>query len=111
MYALTVHIKRCRFFFDADYDALMGNKEVNVILFPTKQAAIDFVLPKLVENREIEQTGDEYRTMQDYENDGDLAPSDNGEYILIRYCDRVLEPKNEFLYIVEVDSKIPNLKA
>lgn len=111
MYALTICIKRCRFFFDADYDALMNHKEVNVLLFKTKQEAIDFVLPKLVENREIEQNGNEYRTMQDYENDGEFAPSDDDEYILIRYCDRVLEPKNEFLYIVEADSKIPNLKV
>ena len=112
MYALTIHIKRCRFFFDADYDALMGNKEVNVILFPTKQAAIDFVLPKLVENREIEQIEcDKYCLMTEYERDGNQAPWDTDEFILIRYNELVLAPENEFLYIVEVDSKIPNLKA
>ena len=112
MYALTICIRLRRFFFGEDSKTLMGNKEVNVILFATKQNAIDFIMPILVTNREIEQMDrDKYCLFSEYEQDGNQAPFETDESILIRYNELVLAPENEFLYIVEVDSKIPNLKA
>lgn len=113
MYALTICINPQRFFFEEDYLALMNGAEVNVILFATKQDVINFIMPILVTNREIEQTEcDKFCLMTEYEKDGDNSHWETDEEsILIRYNELVLFPKNEFLYIVEVDSKIPNLKA
>ncbi len=108
MYSVVVSLSKKRFMFDFVDRKIMNGKAVNVLLFPTEKDAINFAIEVLVANEEIEDLGNgTYRIMNLKTYDDEPIPVDDAEYTLVRFNDQVLSKTGEFLYIVDVDSKIP----
>ena len=108
MYSVVVSLAKRRFMLDCHDREIMNGKAVNVLLFETEKEAIDFTIEVLVANEEIEDLGNgTYRILNLKTYYDEPVPVDDAGYTLIRFNDQVLSKTGEFLYIVEVDSKIP----